>query len=71
MQILCLAVLSVVSLVTAVVSIQNPASSSSSVVSIQLLRLGLLHKTVDGQSFQRDTLREDAVLLVALAKDLE
>ena len=57
MQILCLAVLSVVSLVTAVVS-------------IQLLRLGLLHKTVDGQSFQRDTLREDAVLLVALAKDL-
>ena len=70
MQILCLAVLSVVSLVTAVVSIQNPASSSS-VVSIQLLRLGLLHKTVDGQSFQRDTLREDAVLLVALAKDLE
>jgi len=68
-QILCLAVLSVVSLVTAVVSIQNPASSSS-VVSIQLLRLGLLHKTVDGQSFQRDTLREDAVLLVALAKDL-
>jgi len=69
-QILCLAVLSVVSLVTAVVSIQNPASSSS-VVSIQLLRLGLLHKTVDGQSFQRDTLREDAVLLVALAKDLE
>ena len=69
MQILCLAVLSVVSLVTAVVSIQNPASSSS-VVSIQLLRLGLLHKTVDGQSFQRDTLREDAVLLVALAKDL-
>jgi len=56
-QILCLAVLSVVSLVTAVVS-------------IQLLRLGLLHKTVDGQSFQRDTLREDAVLLVALAKDL-
>ena len=52
MQILCFAVLTVVSLVTAVVS-------------IQLLRLGLLHKTVDGQTFQKGT--SDAVILVALA----
>jgi len=50
-QILCLAALSVVSLVTAVVS-------------IQLLRLGLLDKTVDGQTFQKGT--SDAVILVAL-----
>jgi len=48
---MCLAVLSVVSLVTAVVS-------------IQLLRLGLVHKTVDGQTFQKGT--SDAVMLVAL-----
>ena len=50
-QILCFAVLSVVSLVTAVVS-------------IQLLRLGLFHKTVDGQTFQKGP--SDAVIHVAL-----
>jgi len=53
MQIMCFAVLSVVSLVTAVVS-------------IQLLRLGLVHKTVDGQTFQKGR-ASDAVIYVALA----
>jgi len=50
-QIMCFAVLSVVSLVTAVVS-------------IQLLRLGLFHKTVDGHTFPKGP--SDAVILVAL-----
>lgn len=50
-QILCFAALSVASLVTAVVS-------------IQLLRLGLVHKTVDGQTFEKGP--GDAVILVAL-----
>jgi len=52
-QIMCFAVLSVVSLVTAVVS-------------IQLLRLGLVHKTVDGQTFQKDRASDDAIIYVAL-----
>jgi len=50
-QIMCFAALSVVSLVTAVVS-------------IQLLRLGLFEKTVDGETFEK--VQNDAVILVAL-----
>jgi len=48
---MCFAAMSVVSLVTAVVS-------------IQLLRLGLFHKTVDGSTFEAGP--SDAVILVAL-----
>lgn len=36
----------------------------TAVVSIQLLRLGLFHKTIDGQPVQKS--RSDTVLLVAL-----
>jgi len=50
-QILCFAASSVASLVAAVVS-------------IQLLRLGLFHKTIDGQTFLKGP--SDTMMLVAL-----
>lgn len=40
------------------------ASLVTAVVSIQLLRLGLTHQTVDGQTFEKGP--GDAVILVAL-----
>ena len=48
---MCFAAFSVVSLVTAVVS-------------LQLLRLGLVYQTTDGQTFHRET--KDVLVLIAL-----